>query len=513
MKLMPWRLAFHSSIVGRRVMAKNGLIGLLVALLPFAFLAVSARQVPQASTIYRFSDKSPYRYTAAQARAPEGCTAVHVNMLLRHGSRYPSSSHSRKIEEVVRAINRFSSTFRYKKLKLPWEMPLDFQQAGHKELARTGEKEMYDIAKRFVAKFPDVLGHRYSNANYSFVSTDTLRTSQSAVAFAQGLFEGKGHIGTKEAFQPVAVKFSGPQDGDRILRFYDVCPRYKKLVKESLAKQYNRFLKGPEMSAVARNIERRLNLTGKMKLSDRSVVELFLMCAFETQTSGVEGQWCSVFDRQDLEVLEYLFDLKIFWTRGYGQEINYKMSCHLFMDMTQTMERFMKERRPFGLFRFAHTGTVVPLLAMLGLFNDSEPLLAENFHSQGQRKFRVADIVPMSGNVAFVLYYCDVVKKVPAQTRCPEKKPGKSAHPSSRCQPVKAVRSYKVQVLVNESPVAIPACGGKAECEFSEFKNSYAHIISRCNFSAICRKHRRPGNRKWPLDVYRVCGDLFQLDA
>ena len=95
-------------------------------------------------------------------------------------------------------LNRLNEPYRngsgiitYKKVKLPSTIRDDFKTAANKEMCSQGEKEMYGIAKRFAAKFPEVLLHSYSNNNYSFVTTDKLRTAQSAVAFAHGLFEGK----------------------------------------------------------------------------------------------------------------------------------------------------------------------------------------------------------------------------------------------------------------------------------------------------------------------------------
>lgn len=502
----------------------------------FLFLkAVEARSTvpptPPPSFYNYFSDKTPYHFIAKSLEKPEGCEPVHLNMLLRHGSRYPSSLHLKKIKDVVESINRFfpdNSTFQYKKLILPWTLPLDYEQAANKELAHSGEREMYKIAKRYLATFPSVLGHPYSNNNYSFVSTDKLRTSQSALAFAQGLFEGSGQLGSTVKYQPVAVKFSGPHDRDKVLRFYDVCPRYRKKAKVSQTRQYSRFLNGPEVLQVARNIERRLNLTGKMNLSPNSVVELFLICAFETQTSGCEGQWCSVFEEEDISVLEYLLDLKNYWARGYGQQINYNMSCPLFTDITETIQHFLEERKPFGVFRFAHTGTVIPLLAMLGLFKDSVPLSASNFHAQRLRKFRVANMVPMSGNVAFVLYDCrgknesekedgcraqlgknphaSAVKCKPPRKSgkhgCARKqKVGKSGVVDAKCQKTpkragKSVRGYRMQVLVNEVPVTLPACQGKSECTLSDFLDFYAHITMKCHFDTICGKSARRRNKK-----------------
>ena len=413
----------------------------------------------------------------------------------------------RKMKALLKEINRFlpnNSTLRYKGLSLPWDIPADILDSADKEMSTLGLEEMYSIAKRFLSKFHGVLKHSYSNTNYSFVATDKLRSSQSAVAFAQGLFEGNGHLGTGK-YQPVAVKFSGTYDNDNVLRIFEACPKWQKVTAKSNAggkSESTKFMKGPEMRKVLQNISDRLKLGKKFSLRPSWAVEMFLMCAFGVQTDSADASWCALFEEADLKVLEYLNDLKLYWDRSYGREINYKMSCPLYGEITDSFERFLEFGKPYGVFRFAHTGTVIPLLTMLGLYNDTPPPRADNFDQQANRTFRISDVVPMAGNVAFVLYNCtDESAKSESNGDIEEESDckGKCHKPSSNDRAFRASQ-INVQLFVNEAAVPMPACDGHMYCRLRRFLSYYSHIKRNCNIKTICgirqRKCKKAGRKR-----------------
>ena len=75
---------------------------------------------------------------------------------------------------------------------------------------------------------------------------------------------------------------------------------------------------------------------------------------------------------------------------------------------------------------------------MLGLFQNTTRFRADNYQQNEKRDF-TSNKVPMSANVAVVLYECN-------STETAGKLEG------------------KLQVLVNEEPVALPCCDGKMTC-------------------------------------------------
>ena len=426
-----------------------------------------------------FSDKTAYHFVNKPISRPKKYDPVYINMVIRHGSRYPSKSRVEAMSRILRRLNSFfpvnktdNTTFRYKGLSLPWNIPADVKNSASKELSRLGAQEMYWIAQRMRARFPELFKHGYSNTKYSFTASDKLRSSQSAVAFAQGIFEQQGSVGLSK-FQPVAVKVSGPAGEDRVLRVHEACPKWKKMNAKSSG-EYAKFIHGPYVQNVTENLYSRLNLKNKTKLTFKIVFEMFLMCAFGTQTDSNDVSLCSVFEDEDLNVLEYLNDLKIYWSYGYGRKINYRMACPLYMEITKSFQQYIRDGKPYGMFQFGHTGTVLPLLTLLGLYKDDLPLRADNFDKQTNRTFRPSNIVPMSANIAFVLY---------------ERKKNDTNH-SQGTTAKRKVSTMMIQMLVNEVAVEMPACEGKTYCRLKKFLDYYAYIRKTCNINRICGRLR-----------------------
>lgn len=70
----------------------------------------------------------------------------------------------KNFKAMLKEINQYlpsNSTFRYKGLSLPWNIPDDILNSANKEMSSLGSEEMYSIAKRFLSKFRGVLKHSY----------------------------------------------------------------------------------------------------------------------------------------------------------------------------------------------------------------------------------------------------------------------------------------------------------------------------------------------------------------
>ena len=420
---------------------------------------------------FNFGTKTPYHYGYSSFSKPQHCEAVHINMVLRHGSRYMSGSDRASFGEMIEKLNApyrdQRARFRSKNLSLPWDWPADWNDADSSELSERGEREHYEIAQRYAKRFPEIFQNRtYWNKLFQFVTTDKKRTTQSAVAFSFGLFEGDGPLGSNK-FQPVALKFSGPKDQDKLLRPYDTCPRYEEEIEDGGGLQeYEEFKSGREIKRVSENLEGKLNVSGGASLEAEV---LFKLCAFGVSLQN-DWSWCSLFDKDDADVLQYLQDLETYYESSYGHELSYKIICPLVADITDTLASFTAGNRlPLGIFRFTHSGTVIALLTALNLYKDPLPLRADNYAKQSARKFRTSEISPMAANAAFILYRCEG-------------------------------GTLKVQLLINEAPTAMPCCHGNSVCGLQEFLSCYGPIGKNCDFDGMC---------KLPVKSSARCGYFF----
>lgn len=406
-----------------------------------------------------FATKSRYHFYDQNDifKTPEKCEPLHLNMVLRHGTRYPSRKDMKGMDDLA------SNLAKYSNLTLP--LTKSFQRCD-KMLAKTGEEEVYNISKRLLERFPALFRHPYSSERYYFVSTSTPRTSQSASAFAFGLFEGKGHLGFSK-FQPISLTTTDMSD-DSLLRFYDMCPKYTQIKNE--LPEFHKFQNGPEMVQVKKEIADRLSLSKHFNITVADVQHMYLFCAYEVAING-SSQWCSIFEEDELDLVEYLYDVKNYWKRGYGYKINYNMSCLLLKNLTESVRNAVEAKRensthPLAIFHFAHAETLIPLLCIMGLFNDTEPLRASNSHKQRDRLFKTSEMSPFSGNVAVVLYSCE------------------------RLETKNLKSQFFVQVLVNEKVAALPCCNSTELCPVVQFLACFGDIKGWCDFPEICNSHK-----------------------
>lgn len=66
-----------------------------------------------------------------------------------------------------------------------------------------------------------------------------------------------------------------------------------------------------------------------------------------------------------------------------------------------------EEHKAPAVVYFTHSGTVLKLLAHLGLYRDESALLHSNFHATGKhRKWRAGRIDGFGSNLAFILFRC-----------------------------------------------------------------------------------------------------------
>lgn len=140
-----------------------------------------------------------------------------------------------------------------------------------------------------------------------------------------------------------------------------------------------------------------------------------------------------------------------------------------------------------GVFYFGHAESLVPVLAVLGLFHDRQPLRADMFDDQSlaeARKFRTSAFVPFSANVAFVLHDC-AAEHGPTTTRN-RRSNVLNGGGDSFMGNVSAADRFFVQLLLNEHPVKFPSLCGRSICAYSELREYYSSYIDQCHFQQEC---------------------------
>ena len=142
-----------------------------------------------------------------------------------------------------------------------------------------------------------------------------------------------------------------------------------------------------------------------------------------------------------------------------------------------------------GVFSFAHAETLLPLVALLGLFRDSEPPRADNFdkRSRKERQFKTSNICPFASNIAIVLYSCDT-------TTFPNLL-GKVVHDEtgSEIQLPMKLRKNMLRLMYKEETVKFPFCRYHL-CSYHQVLQHYKDTLAQCNWKKMCSVIPKPND-------------------
>ncbi|CAO2817013.1 unnamed protein product [Amaranthus hypochondriacus] len=409
------------------------------------------------------------------ANIPDTCTPIHINLVARHGTRAPTKKRMREMERLASSLQAIIADAKARQLSLDnvpawlfgWTSPWKGKVKGG-ELVVKGEEELYDLGIRIREKYPNLLNYEYHPDVYTIKATQVPRASASAVAFAMGLFSGRGSLGPGN-HRAFAVS-TETRASDLLLRFFDTCQSYKNYrINEEPAVEK---LKEPVLDEITSTFSVRYGLN----FTRQDVSSFWFLCKQEASLLDITNQACGLFNSTEIALLEWTDDLEGFILKGYGNSVNYRMGLPLLKDVVESMDLAInanKEALPDGSYekarlRFAHAETVVPFSCLLGLFleeSDYNLILKEKSMplppKPPQRRFwRGSVVAPFAGNNMLVLYSC----------------------PASRSNS----SNYFVHVLHNEHPIPLPGCGNSDFCPFEVFKERIFEPHLKHDYHAIC---------------------------
>ncbi|NXW51782.1 MINP1 phosphatase, partial [Nyctiprogne leucopyga] len=273
--------------------------------------------------------------TAARSRLPAACAPLQLRAVLRHGTRYPTAGQIRRLGELhgrlLRRPAAAAAACPAAAALAAWQMWYEESLDGR--LAPQGQRDMEHLARRLAARFPALFAARH---RLVLASSSKHRCLQSGDAFRRGLGPSLS-LGGHE----IEIEVN-----DALMRFFDHCAKFVALVEENEAAmcQVNAFKEGPEMREVLEKVASALCLPVE-ELNADLVQVAFLTCSYELAIKNVTSPWCSLFSEEDAKVLEYLNDLKQYWKRGYGYDINSRSSCILFQDIFQRLDKVVEESK------------------------------------------------------------------------------------------------------------------------------------------------------------------------
>ncbi|KAM9345141.1 multiple inositol polyphosphate phosphatase 1a [Symphorus nematophorus] len=389
------------------------------------------------------------------------CQQIHLTAIIRHGTRYPTRKNVKKMQKLYELVKN-SATGKeswLREIQEEWTMWYTEDMDGR--LVQKGVNDHRHLAVRLSKLFPSLISEEKLRGGFiQFITSSKHRCVNSTLSFKAGLTE----------LWAITDKKFDHAVNDALMRFFDQCTRFVEEVDNnpSALSEVDKFKQGPEMRRVQQKIADRLNVPYN-SVTDDMAEAAFYLCAYEFAIKTVNSPWCRLFDEADAQVLEYANDLKQFWKRGYGHDINSKSSCILFHDVFSRLDKAANERKSGQqvteavTVQIGHAETILPLLTLLGFFKDSNALTSTNYASQTHRCFRTSHMLPYAANLVMVLYDC-------------------------------GGGDLRLQPLLNEKPVAFPRLTDQKTSMplYEDVKEHYKDLLNGCDFETECQLLKHP---------------------
>ncbi|XP_039274263.2 multiple inositol polyphosphate phosphatase 1-like isoform X1 [Styela clava] len=340
------------------------------------------------------------------SEVPKGCNLVHIVLLSRHGSRYPGKEDYEimktfyDITAILNSTGNAELSFKYLQKLRNWKIWFD-DTVDDETLAPTGYSEIHGITRRLAKAFPEILSKEKLDANkYRIISSNTTRTIQSSKAFLDGIFN------TAKSRPNIEID-------DMLLHSDQHCRKWIKSVRENLTVtvEAQKFLNSSYVSSIVEKVSKRLGIQ-QSHLSNELIQFLKKEgCAEQEWATGKPSPWCSVFEKPDLQVLEYYEDLENYFTKSFPHKVNYKQSCQLKNFILSALNNASSDSELLGHFLFGHSFTLMSTMTEMKLIQNDGPFTSANYLQKKNRKYRTSFYTPGSANVIFLLYECGEDKK------------------------------------------------------------------------------------------------------
>ncbi|KAG9126995.1 hypothetical protein FRC07_001075 [Ceratobasidium sp. 392] len=368
---------------------------------------------------------------------PEGCAVSMINILQRHGARYPTEdagvdinaalTKTRLAQNITDPSLKFISSFNYSFIA--------------EQLVPFGRRQSY-VSGQIIAKKYAALG------TFKFVrASDKERIVESSRWWRQGFEGGDFNIAILNLPQPDLILNTVNNTLD-----INTCDAAEKLDPEpgDIASQ-------KWISIFVPPITRRLNrLLPGANLNDNNTVSLMSLCGFDTAAkNGSASPWCGVFSKDEFKSYEYSVDLEKYYSKSYGSayarsegsgwvnELLARLTNTPVHDNTTTNSTLDADAATFPIgpsapkifADFSSDNNIAMILSATGILRDNDNLPVTG-PVPPNRQFYVSKIVPFAGST--------IVEKI----TCPA------------ARTMLRAGSY-VRVLVNDAvvPLDFPACG------------------------------------------------------
>ncbi|XP_039753311.1 multiple inositol polyphosphate phosphatase 1-like [Pararge aegeria] len=387
-----------------------------------------------------YGSKTPYDTVRGDFRdVPEikECEPVSIWFMVRHGTRRPNTNDSKTMRKASFLRENIIQSHANGNVEMcaqdiedlrnwNWNPKLDYKKSF---LTSKGYQELFEFGHRFGQKYSSFL----KEVHYSVIRpTSEQRTQGSVKAFLEGLqginrsFVIENHI-----------------INDPVARPYRYCAkRGVQIINGTrLSFEIQRFQQTAEFKQVQENVQRRTGIN--IQLKPTSIMGMYDLCRFYRSYSALKrSPWCAVFSDHDLEILEYVEDLRHYFRNGFGDSLNPQTGAAGLKDLYEKFYASKSGHKSFTAY-FTHDTMVDMIYSAMGLYEDYPKL--SGFERIKDRKWRTSFLTPFAANFVAVLHRCPKIQNSTTNT-------------------------YRIQFLVNEKEMHL--CGDRF-CSWKGFENTF----------------------------------------
>jgi len=363
---------------------------------------------------------SPYfsvEENSTAAAIPDQCRITFVQVLSRHGARYPTASKSEKYAALIETIQANASAFHGKAAFLE---SYNYTM-GSDDLTPFGERQMVNSGIKFYERYAAL-----ARDHVPFVrASGQSRVIESGKRFLQGLVHMKNNDPGAKSDQrsPKINVMISEEPGSNNTLNHNTCPVFESSELGDTVEDNYKALIAP---AIAERLEKQIP---GVTFTDKEVIYLMDMCPFDTISSNQDGSilspFCSLFTDSEWSKYNYLQSLSKYYGYGAGNplgptqgvgfvnELIARMTHSPVHDSTSTNRTLDAAGAPsFPLNKpiyadFTHDNGMIPIFFALGLYNGTNPLSQSHVQSAASSGgYSAAWTVPLGARAYIEMMDC-----------------------------------------------------------------------------------------------------------
>ncbi|KAF5357554.1 hypothetical protein D9757_012363 [Collybiopsis confluens] len=343
---------------------------------------------------------APYFPLDEYVSPPTSCEINQVNILQRHGARYPTAGPA---ASIASAVSKLQSVASFQDQSLDFIHDFTFN-LGTNDLVLFGAAQSLASGAEAYNRY----GSLVSEDNIPFVrASSSDRVVKSATNWTYG-FSAASSL----RFNPVLSVILDESANDTL---HDTCNNIGN--SDNQTETWIDIYTPP--------IVKRLNDAAPgANITSDDVFSLMTLCAFESVATEAVSDWCGLFDEGEWKSFEYEMDLDKYYGNGYGQplgpvegvgyinELIARLTSTPVNDSTQTNSTLDSSSITFPLNRkiyadFSHDNQLIAIFSAMGLFKQPRALDPTNSNSGGaNRSWVTSQLVPFSGRMVVERLAC-----------------------------------------------------------------------------------------------------------